>query len=201
MNKISLAAAVALASALPLAAQQTTPPDHATPGTHAMNPDQQRDYDSWPPDRRTMYDRWPNNLQVYYWTLDPVQRNGWWVLNDEQRAQIYAMTPEQQVQTWASIDQQLRGTAPAAATSSAARGTAGSPASPTGMAASSGNIQWTSNAVVQQVPPPHRGEYPVCKGDNDDQCMNPWEAGMRGPNVDRPLAYWPGKPASAPGNR
>lgn len=205
MNKISLAAAVALAAALPLSAQETMTPESSTIATPTMTTDQQSDYDSWPPDRRTMYDGWPSTLQVYYWTLDPAQRNGWWALNDDQRAQIYAMPPERQTQVWASIDQQMRGIAPpppAASTSVGAGATTGATArttvtrAPAAPAAPSGPIEWSSSEVVQAVQPPRQGEYPVCKGDTDDQCINPWEAGQRGPNVNRPLAYWPGKPAS-----
>lgn len=209
MNKISLAAAVALVAALPLSAQETMPPQSSTIATPTMTQDQQSDYDSWPPDRRTMYDGWPATLQVYYWTLDPAQRNGWWALNDDQRAQIYAMPPERQAQVWASIDQQMRGVAPPSAATTSPPGattsataqttvTRAAPASPATPASPSGRIEWTSSEVVQPVQPPRQGEYPVCKGDADDQCINPWEAGQRGPNVNRPLAYWPGKPASDP---
>lgn len=34
----------------------------------------------------------------------------------------------------------------------------------------------------------------VCMNDSQDNCINPREAGLRWGN--RPLAYWPGKPAS-----
>lgn len=36
--------------------------------------------------------------------------------------------------------------------------------------------------------------YPVCTGDNDDSCINPYAAGLKWGN--RPLGYWPGQPAS-----
>ena len=36
--------------------------------------------------------------------------------------------------------------------------------------------------------------YDVCIGDNQDSCINPREAGLKWGN--RPLSYWPGKPAS-----
>ena len=36
--------------------------------------------------------------------------------------------------------------------------------------------------------------YAVCMGDNQDSCINPREAGLKWGN--RPLSYWPGKPAS-----
>jgi len=36
--------------------------------------------------------------------------------------------------------------------------------------------------------------YTVCMGDQKDSCINPREAGLKTGN--RPLSYWPGKPAS-----
>lgn len=36
---------------------------------------------------------------------------------------------------------------------------------------------------------------PICKGDVQDGCINPREAGLNYGN--RPLNYWPGKPASS----
>ena len=57
---------------------------------------------------------------------------------------------------------------------------------------SNSNMRFVSNAVVQNIPAPHQGEYPVCESDADDNCINAWAAGRRGPGVDRPLEYWPG---------
>ncbi len=37
-------------------------------------------------------------------------------------------------------------------------------------------------------------KYPVCKGEVQDGCINPREAGLNWGN--RPLDHWPGKPAS-----
>nr|WP_137678128.1 hypothetical protein [Parerythrobacter lutipelagi] len=36
--------------------------------------------------------------------------------------------------------------------------------------------------------------YAVCMSDKQDACINPREAGLKWGN--RPLSYWPGKPAS-----
>jgi hypothetical protein len=37
--------------------------------------------------------------------------------------------------------------------------------------------------------------YPVCNAHLKDECINPRAAGLKWGN--RPLAYWPGKPASS----
>lgn len=37
-------------------------------------------------------------------------------------------------------------------------------------------------------------EYQVCVGERQDNCINPHAAGLNW--GDRPLKYWPGKPAS-----
>lgn len=66
-----------------------------------------------------------------------------------------------------------------------------------GNANASGEMHWASNAVVQDIPTPHQGEYPVCESDADDNCIKAWAAGQRGPGVDRPLGYWPGEPSSS----
>ena len=41
---------------------------------------------------------------------------------------------------------------------------------------------------------PATREYPVCGGEVQDSCINPREAGLNYGN--RPLEYWPGRPAS-----
>ena len=51
--------------------------------------------------------------------------------------------------------------------------------------------------MVQSIPmdtPP--ANPPICQKGQQDNCINAWEAGKRGRGVDRPLNYWPGKPAS-----
>ncbi len=175
MNKLILAGAAALSLiAVPGTAQETDA------GAYDMNTTQQQMFMNWPDDMRIAYTRWPAELQAYYWTLTPQQQDGWWVLTDDQRNRIFVATPELRAQAWTAIAAQM----------------AASTQPRTTTTTTSGNIRFVSNAVVQQIPPPHQGEYPVCTSDADDNCMNPWEAGRRGPNVERPLQYWPGKPAS-----
>ncbi len=139
-------------------------------------------YDRWPADRRTAYDAWPPEVQEYYWTLQPTQAEGWWMLNDNQRLRIYEMTPQQQATAWTQIATQMN-----AAPAASSRSTAGA------------NMRFVSNAVVQNTPGdqgPPTGEVPICSANEQDNCINAWEAGKRGPGVTKPLGYWPGKPAS-----
>lgn len=179
MKKMILASFAALSlAAVPSAAQDTQA------GAYDMNTAQQQMFMKWPDDKRIAYTRWPAELQTYYWSLTPQQQTGWWMLTDDQRSRIHVAAPEQRTQAWAAIVAQMTG-APASETPTRAAATT-----------MSGGIRWVSNPVVQQIPPPHQGEYPICKSDADDNCMNPWAAGLRGPNVERPLQYWPGKPAS-----
>lgn len=59
--------------------------------------------------------------------------------------------------------------------------------------AGSGNMQFVRNETAQAAPAARQGEYPVCKGDQQDGCINSWEANKTG---NKPLDYWPGRPAS-----
>lgn len=170
----------------------------AAPALHAddhmmeMSATQKSMYDSWPADRRSAYDEWPKDYQVYYWTLTPAQMDGWWVLTNDQRARVFAMTPEQRTAAWAAIANQMNGRSDMATTSTSTQ-----MAGNTG--AMSGNIRWVSNAVVQNTPAdagPPTGDLPICAPNAEDNCINAWEAGKRGPGVTKPLDYWPGKPAS-----
>lgn len=57
-------------------------------------------------------------------------------------------------------------------------------------------INYVSNETVQptpddQGPPP--GDVPICKPAEEDNCINSWEANRTG---NRPINYWPGRPAS-----
>ena len=179
MNKFVLAGFAALSlAAVPSTAQDTEL------GAYDMSTAQQQMFMNWPDDKRIAYTRWSPELQTYYWSLTPQQQTGWWVLTDDQRNRIYVAAPQQRAQAWAAIAAQMPGASANQTPTQAAANTM------------SGGIRWASNPVVQQIPAPHQGEYPVCKSDADDNCMNPWAAGMRGPNVERPLNYWPGKPAS-----
>lgn len=100
---------------------------------------------------------------------------------------------------------------PASTTTGAARTTGstmtGSTASGTSMnnattgGATSGNIRFQSSTVVQPIAdnrPSTSGEVPVCDRNRTDSCINPWEAGRRGANVNRPLDTFPEARATAP---
>ena len=156
---------------------------------------QQSSYDSWPLDRRSTYDGWPAKAQSYFWTLNQDQVRGWWALTDEQRVQIVGMAPEQRAVAWTAIMNQLTGATamPADPGPASARATT----APPGTMAS--NIDFRSSERVQATPAdqgPATGEVPICTANQEDNCINAWEAGRRGPGVNRPLDYWPGQPAS-----
>lgn len=133
--------------------------------------DYQTAYWAWPVDYRTSYWTWPNNYQSYYWALTPEQQTAWWALTPEQRGQIVAMTPDQQMAAWSSINEQIA----------------------VKQAAQTKTIM-TPSPAAQAAPAARTGEYPVCGGAIQDSCINPREAGKNYGN--RPLDYWPGKPAS-----
>ncbi|MBU2341927.1 MAG: hypothetical protein KKE77_11880 [Alphaproteobacteria bacterium] len=89
---------------------------------------------------------------------------------------------------------QMTGAATMPATASARATTA-----PRATTATAGNIQYRSTERVQATPGdqgPPTGEVPICSSNEQDNCINAWEAGKRGPGVARPLTYWPGQPAS-----
>ncbi|WP_181950864.1 hypothetical protein [Aurantiacibacter spongiae] len=165
-----------------------------------MTTQQQTMYDGWSAEQQSTYDAWPMNAKTYYWTLDAGQQEIWWNnLNNEQRVRIVGMTPAQQTQTWASINSQLNGNSAMANNSGHMSNNSGMSGNTTATSRSttSGNVRFVSNEVVQNAPAPHNGEYPVCSSSRQDNCMNPWEAGRRGPGVPRPLQNWPGQPASS----
>lgn len=185
MRNLILAGAAALAfSAAPAMAQDTAQDMEAE--AYNMTPAQQQMFMNWEDDKRIAYTRWPIEVQEYYWTLNDNQRRGWWVLNDEQRMRIVGMAPQQRAAAWTSIMNQMTGatTMPATTTTSTA---------------TSGDIRYRSNAVVQPTPydeGPPVGDVPICSENEQDNCINAWEAGKRGPGVAKPLGYWPGQPAS-----
>ena len=163
-----------------------------------MNAQQQSMYDSWPADRQTTYDAWPGEIQTYYFTLDDTQQEAFWLLTDEQRQRVYALTPTQRTAAWNSIMSQMNAmdsnaTTPGNSASSNMSSTARTTTANNSSAMGSGNIRFVSNQRVQNAPAPHNGEYPVCGSDQQDNCMNSWEANKTG---TRPLDYWPGQPAS-----
>ncbi|GMM93027.1 hypothetical protein [Qipengyuania sp. MTN3-11] len=176
---LAASAAVGLAMSAAPAVSQT--------GEMGMTTAQQTMYDGWPADRQTTYDAWPMEAKTYYWTLNANQQRGWWALNDEQRVRIVGMTPEQRAAAWTSIMNQMSGSAAATAA------TTTSTAAPM---ASAGNIRFVSNARVQPTPGdqgPPTGEVPICEPNEQDNCINSWEARKTG---TRPLNYWPGESAS-----
>lgn len=177
MKKLIFAGAAALALAFPAVAQDVV-----------LTPDQVVVYNDWPEDRRTAYDAWPADYRTYYWTLSEAQQSGWWALTDAQRTQLYAMTPEARVAAWASIERQMASmpsanasaTAQVATTAAATQAVVGEP-------------RFVSNAVAQTTPAA-KTDYPLCSATVTDGCVNPREAGKNYGN--RPLNYWPGRPAS-----
>ena len=57
-------------------------------------------------------------------------------------------------------------------------------------------INFVSNETVQPTPAdegPPTGDVPICKQGEEDNCINSWEANRTG---NRPINYWPGRPAS-----
>lgn len=189
MKNIILASAAALAfTAAPAVAQEAVAVD-AEGDVYVLTDDQQMMYDGWPMDRRTTYDSWPSEVQEYYWTLDDDKTTAWWVLNDDQRVRVYGMTPEQRIVAWQQIDSQLTAQTSASNTETTA--------STTATTTSSMSPRFVRNEVVQNIPMDQAtGEIPVCDEGETDNCINAWEAGKRGPSVNRPLEYWPGRPAS-----
>ena len=156
---------------------------------YPMNQQQQQMYMNWDDENRIDYQNWDRSTQEYFWSLTPQQREGWWALTPEQRSRVLAMTPQQRTQAWASIQAQMSGATPPMANNTMPNNMAGMNNSAMN---SNMRINYVSNAMVQNIPAPHQGEYPVCDTDLSDNCMNPWEAGRRGPNVERPLEYYPG---------
>ncbi|WP_156842170.1 hypothetical protein [Novosphingobium aquimarinum] len=176
-------------------------------GGYEMSPEQSTMYQSWPPERQTDYDTWPMTYQEYYWTLEPVQQEGYWALTEDQRGKIYNMTPEQRTLAWRAVQQQLAGMTPT---------TPAGQANPPGQGMPTNGVPnpKMANQAVQPAMPatqqyqggPYKGaltpppadamdkDYPICKGDVQDSCINPREAGKNWGN--RPLDHWPGKPAS-----
>ena len=174
----SAAATMALTFAAPAIADNHDDMDDMAEAV-ALTAAQQAMYDGWPAERRTLYDGWPGEVQTYYWTLPADRQTAYWALNDEQRLQVYNLPAAQRATTWTSIMNQVNGTATAA--TAATR-----PATTTRTMGNAG--------MVQQVPAAQSGEYPPCSATRTDSCVNPREAGLNYGN--RPLNYWPGKPAS-----
>lgn len=197
MKSTLIATAAALALAMPatvaFAQDETVVATDASGDVFVMTDTQQMAHDGWPAERQADYDGWPDNYKVYYWTLTPVQQEGWWVLTPDQRGKVLVMTPEQQAAAWTSITAQMNGAPPPAASGTAAAATTAA------ATASTAAPRFVSNEVVQSTPAdtnPPSGDLPVCSKNQQDNCINAWEAGKRGKGVTKPLNKWPGKPAS-----
>ncbi|WBY17078.1 hypothetical protein PF049_02635 [Erythrobacteraceae bacterium WH01K] len=156
-----LATAVALGLgmvAMPAAA------DHHMSGSDIMlNADQKSMMESWPADRKATYSAWPAEAQAYYWTLSPEQQQGWWMLDNPQRVSIVGMNAQDQATTWRTISQQVLNRA-------------GPTASSATSSMSNGNIRFVSEPMIQRIPAPHNGAYPLCTNGRTDNCINPREA-------------------------
>lgn len=193
MNKTLIATAAALGmAAIPNVAnaQQREAPDNAPAFYSAAHEDQLREmepeyrihFDTLDAERQAMYFGWDAALRDYYWTLTPDQREAWWYLNDQQRITLFQMEGDaNRAAAWSAVVAQVDALQ----------------ADQAAYADSHAGMTFVSNAVVQDIATPaHSGEYPVCTSDHDDHCINAWAAGERGPDVNRPLNYWPGQPAS-----
>lgn len=196
MRKTILAAATALSlAAMPVVAQDAANRDPGAQAVYeALSPEQQAMFDRLTPDRQVMYFGWTDALRDYYWTLGQQRQDAWWYLSDEQRIALFRIQDSQQrEEMWSSIVEQVAALdqpdtsrdVPTPASGSSATTTEGT------------EVTFVSNSVVQDAPPPHQGEYPVCTDGRTDNCINAWEAGQRGPGVTRPLDHWPGEPASS----
>ncbi len=173
MSKMILAAATALSMvAVPATAQDRETVELNKDG---MTMQSGAHVDELTEQQRAEYEAWPEGVRSYYITLEPTDRETFWYLDDEQRIQLYEMTEADRVRAWTSINAQM----------AERRMT---------------ETNWVSNEMVQTIPTPvrtnHDGEYPICESEMDDHCINAWAAGERGPNVDRPLQYWPGESAT-----
>ena len=179
MKTILLAGAVALASlSMPATAQAQTV---------VLTADQQAMYDTWPMERRTVYDAWPADIRTYYWTLPNDRQSMWWMMNDADRVALYEMPMNARDAAWRQ-HMEMHAAMPNANASATAMTTPSRTTSTSAMPA------MRSGGMAQQVPAAHTGEYPPCRGNVQDNCVNPREAGLNYGN--RPLQYWPGQPAS-----
>ena len=180
-------------------------------GAFEMNTMQRSEYERWPAEQRTMYDGLQSTDQEYYWTLDTRQRDAFRYLNPQQRVVLYQMTPEQQQQAWVAIIGQVQAMQNSATGQMAGNQTTGSQTASNQAtygqpAPGPANAQtnwgerspaYTRQEIVQSTPMARQpSEYPICSGDRQDSCINPYAAGRRGPGVTKPLDYWPGRTSS-----
>ena len=185
MKSLIYASAAALAiTAAPAVAQDVLVDSDGD--VYVLTADQQVVYDGWPVERRVVYDAWPFGVQEYYWTLEPTQTDGWWVLTDPQRVRIYEMTPEQRSLAWQQISDQMNNASDTGVTARTAAASASTQAP-----------RFVRSEVSQTTPAGYKAaageDLPVCTADQQDGCINSWEKNKTG---NRPLEYWPGRPAS-----
>lgn len=191
MKSLMIASAAALAFATVPAAAGAQMQNNMSQPNAPMTAEQQRMYDALEADERMVYDRLPREQQQYYMTLNPQQQEAWFLLNDDQRMRLYSMEPTQRTAAWTSIMQQVN------AASAGTPGMMQQNTSAMNNSMTSGNIRFVSSTVAQpivgdQAAYAPSGEVPVCGANQYDNCMNAWEAGRRGPGVEKPLDYYPG---------
>ena len=143
----------------------------------AMPADQRAAFDMLDPERQVMYFGWEEPVRAYYMRLPSAQQEAWWYLTDDQRMSIYNLAPAQRETAWSSVINQVNQTQNPGSDGNAAAmpgsATRSNTMARSGMA--SGNINYVSNPVMQNIPAPHQGEYPPCRGDREDNCINPRE--------------------------
>jgi len=195
MKTMLLATATALSlAAMPVAAQQADAPLGSTNSIadkreytadqqavyDALEPEQRMDFDAWAYERQLVYFEQRDPVRVYYWTLEPDEQVMWWQLTPAERVAVAeAIEAQERQMLWDQYTTRYAVAEPVATTQ---------PSEP--------QITYVSNEMAQPVAK-HSGEYPVCKSDADDACINAWEAGKRGAGVNKPLDNWPGEPASS----
>lgn len=198
MNKTLIATAAAIGmAAIPAAAQaqQREAPDNAPAFYSAAHEDELREemqpeyrvhFESLDRDRQALYFGWDAALRDYYWSLNDDQREAWWYLNENQRINMFQIQDEQKrMDSWNAIVAKIE-----------AEDLNGQMLASAGTPGMDKDMTFVSSPMVQQVAfseARSEGDYPICTSDYDDQCMNAWAAGERGPGVDRPLDYWPGE--------
>jgi hypothetical protein len=96
---------------------------------------------------------------------------------------VQAGDPSADVNGSASVD--------ASGSANTAASTSWSPNSTTSTTTGAGASVDFQGADAAPAPP---ASYPLCRGNIQDECINPREAGKNFGN--RPLKYWPGQPAS-----
>ncbi len=159
------AALIAIPQTAPAVAQDDRMMDHSnmerTSDAFPMNAQQQGMYTRWPDDRRMAYEDLDRDSQEYYWSLDQDDQDAYWRLDDRQRSMLMRATPQQRMTIMNSARTAMGGGMNDARTTMSRQSSM-----PAGQ-----QIRFVSNAVVQNIPPPHQGEYPACTSDQDNNCI------------------------------